>query len=372
MTVEEDIKIYRFYPLNLCSPLNVPKKSLFLKPIWHTVDLFNFHSYFIIKEILKEENPDVVHTHNLSGISAGASFSAIKNLNLPLVHTCHDYSILCPYSNLLCPLWKGSLCKRPKFPCKVYQRIKRNIFHTPDIVTAPSEFVLDMHTKNSFFENSKKIRLPLGIELNDSDFNVDSTFNVNNKKKNKKDNVNILYVGRLEKHKGIHVLINAFKQINNNNIKLHIIGGGPYEKDLKELAKSDNRITFYGKLPNEEVQKFYRESDISVVSSIWCDNSPVVIYEAFRQGTPVIGSNIGGIPELIKDDYNGFLFEAGNVEQLKEILEGIIENPERLKELSKNAFKSVKQYDMNTHIDRLLEIYKEAIKMNKKYRQNDQ
>ncbi|MBU0581254.1 MAG: glycosyltransferase [Candidatus Margulisbacteria bacterium] len=90
-----------------------------------------------------------------------------------------------------------------------------------------------------------------------------------------------------------------------------------------------------------------------------------MIYESFSRGIPVIGSNVGGIPELVKDNLNGFLFESGNVEQLIIILEKIINNPELLKELSKNALEYVKQYDMNKHIERLLEIYGEARKINR-------
>jgi len=354
-------KIYRFYPLNFYHTYNAPKLKIpdFLKLLWHIIDLWNPHSYFMVKKILEKENPDIVHTHNSSGLSAGAAFSAVKSLNLPLVHTAHDYAILCPYLTLLCPLWKEEPCKYPRFPCKIYRGMKRKILHSPDIVTAPSQFVLDMHAKSSFFEESTKIVLPLGIELKNIDFNFD-------KKKNNGE-INVLYVGQVGKHKGVQFLINAFKKINTDNIKLHIIGGGhPYEKYLRDLGKDDRRITFYGKIPNEEVQKFYRKADISVVPSIWYDNSPVVIYEAFKEGTSVIGSNIGGIPELIKDNYNGFLFEPGNTEQLKGILDNIIENPQQLKELSKNAFESVKQYDMNKHIKKLLEIYKEAIELNKR------
>lgn len=353
------IKIYRFYPLNIYHTYDAPKLKIpdFLKLPWHILDLWNPHSYFMIKKILDKEKPDVVHTHNLGGFSAGATFSAVKNLNLPLVHTCHDHSILCPYAVLICPFWKGELCKYPIFLCKIYLWFKRKIIHTPDIVTAPSQFVLDMHTKNGFFKDSKIAVLPSGIELKDIGFDNDSN--------ERKNNINILYVGHVGKHKGIQVLINAFRKINKDNIKLHIVGGGnPYEKGLKDLAKNDKRIKFYSKLPNEEVQKFYRWASILVVPSICYENSPMAIYEAFNQGTPVIGSNIGGIPELIKDNYNGFLFEAGNVEKLKEILENIIENPKQLKELSKNAFESVKQYDMCKHINKLLNIYKEAIGLN--------
>ncbi|ODS37367.1 hypothetical protein BEH94_07780 [Candidatus Altiarchaeales archaeon WOR_SM1_SCG] len=353
---EKNIAIYRFYPFNVYANINAYKKHIILKIIWHLIDLWNIHSYFTIKKILKKEKPDVVHTHNLGGLSAGATFRAIKNLNLPLVHTCHDHAILCPYAVLLCPFWKGESCKYPKFPCEIYRKIKRKIIHDPDIVTAPSQFVLNNHTVAGFFKGSKKIVIPLGIELD----------KFNNLSDNGKaaENFNILYVGGLSKIKGVHILIEVFKKIFQVNVKLHIVGGGDYASTLKGLAKNDNRIIFYGKLPNQEVQRFYKESDVVVVPSICYENSPTVIYESFRAGTPVISSNIGGIPELIKDNHNGFLFEAGNIIRLREILENIIENPEQLKDLSKNAFEAVKQYDMNKHIGQLIKIYKEAIELN--------
>jgi len=353
----DKVKIYGFSPLNIYSKLfDREVKYSVLKIIWHIVDMCNLHSYFMIKKILKKEKPDIVHTHNLGGLSAGATFSAIKSLNLPLVHTCHDHHILCPYAILFCPLWKKERCKYPKFPCKIYRGVKRKIIQDPYIVTAPSQFVLDNHTTAGFFKESKKVVLPLGIELDN--FNNFSDDN------NDSENLSILYVGGLSKIKGVHVLIEAFKKIPQRDAKLHIVGDGDYASTLKEMAKEDDIITFYGRLPNEEVQGSYRRADVVVIPSICYENSPTVIYESFRAGTPVIGSNIGGIPELIKENYNGFLFEAGNAEQLKEILENVIENPEQLKDLSKNAFESVKQYAMDKHIEQLIKIYNKAIELN--------
>jgi len=307
--IQNNIKIYRFYPLNIYYTYNAPNLKIpdFLKLPWHIIDLWNMHSHFIIKKILKKENPDVVHTHNLGGLSAGATFHAIKNLKLPLVHTCHDHSILCPYAILLCPFWKWKPCKYPKFPCKIYRGVKRKILHSPDILTAPSQFVLYNHIAAGFFKESKKIVLPLGIELGNFNFSKKSEY---------AKNFNLLYVGELSKLKGVHVLIESFKKMPQEDVKLHIIGNGNYASTLNELAKGDERITFYGKFPNEDVQKFYKMADIVVVPSICYDNSPTVIYESFRSGTPVIGSNIGGIPELIKENYNGFLFESENIKQL--------------------------------------------------------
>jgi glycosyltransferase involved in cell wall biosynthesis len=369
--IKDNIKIYRFYPLNIyhtyhASNIKIPD---FLRILWHIIDLWNIHSYFIIKKILKKEKPNVVHTHNLSSLSH-STFDAVKSLKFPLVHKIVDCAIICPYAVLLCPMRNWKICKYPIYPCKIYRKIKNKIVdNKPDIVTAPSQLTLDMHTKNGFFRYSKKICLPNGIEIdnqfyiNNSNFSFDIGGNLKNTK------INILYVGGLTKYKGVHILINAFKQIKNKNVKLHIVGGGNYQKNLKALAKKDGRITFYGKLSNEEVQGFYKIGNIVIVPSICYDNLPGVIQESFRVGTPVIGSRIGGLPESIKNGHNGFLFEPGNTKQLKEILENIIKNPGQLKELSKNARKSVEKYEISKHVEKLINIYKEAIKLNKqKYR----
>ena len=74
------------------------------------------------------------------------------------------------------------------------------------------------------------------------------------------------------------------------------------------MAKDDKRIIFHGFVDNKEIMKFYEMINFLVIPSICYDNSPLVIYESFSTGTPVIGSDIGGIPELIKENYNGFLF----------------------------------------------------------------
>ena len=137
------------------------------------------------------------------------------------------------------------------------------------------------------------------------------------------------------------------------------MGKGKDEDEFKKIAGSDQRIIFHGFVPDEELTQLYQKANVVVVPSIWYDNSPMVIYESLMNGTPIIGSRIGGIPELLEDGYNGFLFEAGNVNELKTILENLIESPSELKRLEKGAFESVKKYDMGEHIKKLEEIYDE-------------
>jgi glycosyltransferase involved in cell wall biosynthesis len=181
----------------------------------------------------------------------------------------------------------------------------------------------------------------------------------------KKTTFDILYVGGLTRHKGTHILINAFKAIRYQHARLCIIGTGINERELKSLAADDARIVFYGKCSNSGLNSFYNKADIVVVPSVWYEVRSNVIPEAFRAGVAVIGSRIGAIPEFIQDGYNGFLFEPGDDVQLRKILEYVIAFPEKLVVLGNNAKDYVQTFEMSRYIERLTGIYNLAIHINK-------
>lgn len=341
------VKVHRIYPMNIYPMYSSPKQPMIIKPIYYIVDLWNPYSYIVVKSILKKERPDVVHTNNFRGLSLSI-FSAVKSLKIPLIFTAHDYSLICIMGTLLNT--SGRICTNPSRLCKVYVKIQKNIVNNkPDLVTAPSQFVIDTIKAKGLFENVKTLKLPLGIELKDN--TTEKDYNT----------IDILYVGGLSRHKGVHLLINAFKELKQKNILLHILGKGKDEDEFKRIAGSDQRILFHGFVPDEELMQLYQKANITAVPSIWYDNSPMVIYESFMAGTPVIGSEIGGIPELIEDGKNGFLFEAGNADELKAILENLIRKPDDLKSLEEGALESAKKYNMEEHIKKLEEIYKDCL-----------
>jgi glycosyltransferase involved in cell wall biosynthesis len=119
------------------------------------------------------------------------------------------------------------------------------------------------------------------------------------------DEIDILYVGQLSIHKGVQVLIKAFTGLKQGNVRLHIVGKGPDSDEMKQLAKNDPRIKFYGFISDEDLSELRRKANISVVPSIWYDMAQGVISESFSWGIPVVASDIGGIPEFIQDGYNG-------------------------------------------------------------------
>jgi glycosyltransferase involved in cell wall biosynthesis len=340
-----NVKVYRINPLNFFSfydDFKERNRPTVLKFLWHLVDLWNIDSYLEIKKILKNEAPDIVHVHNYKGISMSI-FNATKSLNIPLIFTAHDHSFMCIRASLL--NGSGEMCHKPNLGCKSYVQIQKMLTAKPDMITAPSNFLLKNFKKSGLFNGVEMIKIANPIIV--SDLIHEKNY----------ENIDILYVGELYRHKGVETLINAFKMLEHENINLHLLGNIK-DENLVELIKSDERIIFHGFLINEELNDMYQKANITVVPSICFDNSPMVIYESLVNGTPVIGSRIGGIPELIEENYNGFLFEAGNVNELKGKLEKLIDNPSKLKKLEKNAFESVKKYSMDKYVDKLEKMYK--------------
>lgn len=340
------VSIHRINPMNIYPMYTSPEQPMIIKPVYYILDIWNPYSYKIIKNILKKEQPDIVHINNFRGISLSA-FSAAKSLKLPVVFTAHDYSLICLRGTLLNT--SGMICTNPIRLCNAYAAIQRFIIsnNMPDLVIAPSQFMIDKLKEADLFGSVRTMKHPLGIELEYYGAKKDY------------DIIDILYVGGLRKHKGVQVLINAFKNIQSKHIMLHICGKGENEDEFKIIAGSDKRIIFHGFVPDNELIDLYIKANILVVPSIWYDNSPTVIYESLMAGTPVIGSRIGGIAELIEDGHNGYLFESGNADELEKILENLVKDIPQLKRLEEGAIESVKKYSMEHHIMKLERVYDE-------------
>jgi len=343
--IRDNVKIYRFYPLNFYFTYSSDKVPFWIKPFWHLLNIWNPHPYFVIKGILEKEMPDVVHVHTIGGFSLSV-FSAVKSLGYPLVRTLHGYDLLSPWSALM---RRGRIIRRFNLLERQFIRVTRYFSRSIDLALFPSQFIMDMYAEHKFFPNSRCLKLIVGTELDGSE-TVGKDYQT----------IDILYTGWLNESKGAHVLIEGFKKLSGDNVRLHIVGRGYYEKELRLIAGSDSRIFFHGFMPREQLDELYRKSNVAVVPSLFYENAPSVILDSFKAGMPVIASRIGGIPETIEDGYNGRLFEPGNSEELKEILESLISNPAELKRLGDGAWQSLKKYDFNEHVQKLVALYQEA------------
>jgi len=141
------------------------------------------------------------------------------------------------------------------------------------------------------------------------------------------------YIGSLVDSKGVFVLLKAFEGINNAVLNLF---GTAIETTVQKINHMSENIIFHGPFNHSEINNIFKNIDVLIVPSICMENSPLVIREAFATKTPVIASDIGGLSEMIRHGENGCLFKAGNSEDLRNIIQNIIEQPEIVNQLSKN------------------------------------
>ncbi|MFH0856532.1 MAG: glycosyltransferase family 4 protein [bacterium] len=338
-----------FYPWNLFWFGDIDKKPVWLRLPWHVIDVFSFYSYFKIRRILKEEKPDAVMTHNLKGIGYTAPL-AIRRSGIKHIHTLHDVQLVEPSGLIFSPSAEARLIA-PLLRAGqiIYTWFNKKLFGSPCIVISPSQWLLDFYVEKGFFKNSKKIVMKNPIQRFPPLKQEDKEAGGNNKN----FSLNLLYIGQIEAHKGILFLINAVKKIGN--VHLDIVGTGTKLEEMQELAKGSDNIKIHGYIENNLVNKFFAQSDFLIVPSLCYENAPTVIYESFANGAPVIASDIGGIPELVKEDYVGYIFEAGNALDLIRAINKCISEKERWKILKHNALNSVIGQGVKDYVEKLTE-----------------
>ncbi len=170
------------------------------------------------------------------------------------------------------------------------------------------------------------------------------------------------YIGQLYWHKGVDLLMEAFNKLNDPELKLMIYGDKNQDINYTEklnLLKGDNpNIQLLGTFPRERLGEFLHNIDVLVIPSLWYENAPLVLLNALATRTPVIASDVDGMNEFIKHDFNGMLFDPGDMQDLYRKLKECIDYPEDLIRISHNANyeKSIKD-----NVEELLQIYKECI-----------
>ncbi len=346
----DGILVYRFYPLNIYWGYLAQRKPLLLKPFWHTIELWNPHVYVLFRQILNKELPEVVHINNMGGLS-NAVFWASRGGRRRIVYTLHDYLSVCPKSVLLRN--NMGICDTPHFLCSFYQAIKRwNLRKTVDVYTAPSQFVLDMHQKYNLLARDRCSVVPHGVEVTATDINDLKRLR---EERQRTSSINILYVGRVDRHKGLSVLIDAFKKANREDLHLHIAGSGDYLDEARHELEYCRRVTFHGWVSGPDKTEVFSKSDVCVLPSVCYEAAGLVILEAFKYGLPVIGSRVGGIPEMINESETGFLFEPGDESGLASIFQDI--SKERLGAMASTCQEAAMSYSMENHIEKLMSIY---------------
>ena len=282
---------------------------------------------------------DVVHMHDLMHYTTDSMTSFSKILNIPTVLTIHGFK---------------ADTKILGFLVKLYNHTVGNLnFHLANRIILPSRSLCKTIPQLKNFKEKLCI-IPNGVDLKISR-PIDSKYPIN-----------LLAVGRLVPRKGFQYLIEAMPNIllHHPDTTLNIVGpDGGFGKTLLKTIVDLNlsgQVRVWGKVSESKLEELYRSSSICINPSTW-DNVPLTILEALSWGKPVVASDTGGIPEMIKSNYNGMLVQSKDTNAISEAVITILNNPNTYRNMASNALESAKTYSWENIAKCTEKVYEEIL-----------
>lgn len=287
--------------------------------------VFNVRTYREVKKLIKEKNIDVVHVHNTLNLVSPAVYYAARACRVPVVQTIHNFRLLCPngvfYRN-------GHVCEdctERGLMCAV----KHSCYRGSRLQTLACVISTAIHRATRIYGKLNYICLTefnreklLGLSQINPDrvfvkanfVDNDGTCTPSDQRKNQ-----MVFAGRIDKLKGVDVLLRAWKRMGSDAPKLIFCGTGPMDEWCREYAEENGlNIDIRGFLPNAEVLKIVSESRAVILPTQWYEGFPMSIAEAFSVGTPVLCSDIGNAGSLITEGVTGHKFRPDSEEELAE------------------------------------------------------
>jgi len=347
----EGLKFYRSAPVSgLMSKLPVLNQMSYIAPMVKR-----------ILEVIEIEKPDIIHAHSpaLNGLAA---LKAGRKSGLPVVYEIRAF-------------WEDAAvdhgtCKEDDLRYRLTRKLETHVVKHADAVTTICEG-LKNDLINRGFPKAKFAVIPNAV-------NVEQFAIIEQKDKTLEqelgfENCQVLgFLGSFYGYEGIDLTVAAMPSIlaKNPNVRLLLVGGGPQEQNLKQqviLLGLEGKVIFTGRVPHSDIGKYYSLVDLLVYprKPMRLTNlvTPLKPLEAMAQGKPVIASDVGGHKELIKDNETGFLFTAGDVEQLSQRITALLKDEEKLQSvvtLGRDYVENVRNWQNS--VSNYIPLYKSLIK----------
>jgi glycosyltransferase involved in cell wall biosynthesis len=309
---------------------------------------------------------DVAHVHNVYHHISPSVLPVLSKRGVPVVLTAHDLKLLCPAYTMLrdgspceecagsstihalrhrCIKGSGALSGLIAMESGIHRMTGVYRKHI-DKVVAPSQFYRDKFVEYGWPEEQVAY-VPNFLVAEDFEprFEAGDYF---------------VFVGRLSYEKGVDTLVRAAAAAG---VPLKVVGDGPLRQSLEDLyGGEDASIRFEGFQSGDDLWELIRGSRALVIPSEWYENAPISVLEAYAAGKPVIGAEIGGIPELIEVGETGWLFESGSVEALADVLGDVMAMPgDKVQAIGRAARERVEtRHSPASYVDNLLAVYEEV------------
>ncbi len=329
--------------------------------------IYSFDARKQAQRLLQDHAVDVAHFHIFQHQISPSVFGPLKKKGIPIVLTLHDLKPICPnykyyvngaiceacngrkfYNCLRNKCTKGSTLGSLVNTVEMYFHYAMGYYQGVDRYVAVSRFYRQKMIEAGFPE-AQIAYLPNSIDT--ADFDAEQP-----------EQSYVLYFGRLSEEKGVSTLLKAAGE--NPDIRHLVVGTGPMEEQLKAEAGqlALENVEFLGFRQGAELAKLLAEATCVVVPSEWYENCPMTVLEAFASGRPVLGANIGGIPELIEEGQDGWTFTAGDPQDLAGKVRRLWADRCGAREMGMLGRKKVEQnFSAEQHYDDLMAIYRSVM-----------
>lgn len=325
----------------------------------------------LFKTVIDRFQPDVIHFHNIIGLSMGIVEIAYRR-NIKTVLTLHDHWGFC---------FKNTLLKGYDFVCQDFSKCEeclpeltdnqqrrlhirlRNDYialqlSKVDQLVSPSSYLASAYIKAGF-SSDKLTVLSNGV-------NVQRFAQIT--KKLSQAVMRFTFIGYLGVHKGVHVLMAAIKLLLQggylgNLCTINIVGTGDMMEELKKFVTENQLnsvVKLWGKVKHSEIETVYQSTDVLINPSIWPENEPVTILEAMATGIPILASALGGNLNLVVEGVNGCLFESGNAQMLAEKMVEMALDRDRVEFMGQNAYYCMAKNTLESYVQKISQVYQQT------------
>lgn len=289
-------------------------RGIWSKLLIPMITVFNWRTYFEVKKIIITNKIDIVHCHNTFPLISPSVYYAANSCCVPVIQTIHNFRLLCPNGILY---RDGEICE----DCirkTMFESIKHKCYRGSMIQTVVIVGMLQIHRFIGTFTkkvdryivltefNKEKFKSLIPISKMTTKPNFSLTECEMNSKEKKKGY--FIFVGRLEKAKGISFVLDVWKRMLVNE-KLVIIGDGPLADDVEQICRKCGHIDYLGPQSHEKTVEYIKNSNALVFASEMYEGFPMVILEAMSQGTAIIAPNVGNASRIVNDMLTGLHFK---------------------------------------------------------------
>jgi glycosyltransferase involved in cell wall biosynthesis len=356
----EEFPCYLVSPVDLRGEMTRPQKLRAAGRI-----LSSLEARRVMKDLIGAERPDIIHFHNIYHQLSPSVISAAAECGIPCVMTLHDYKLTCPiythrrrdqiceqcrgrrFANCLrfrCT--EGSVARSLLNTVEMYLHHNlMNLYGQLDMCIAPSQFLREKTGELGF---SGRVEHLMNFVHPD---NWPPRYDW--------DRSRLAYFGRLSCEKGLLTLLRAMRGID---AELLVIGTGPLKEELQQsaAARGMKNVRFTGYKTGEELTELVSGSMFTVLPSEWYENNPRCVIESFALGTPVVGADIGGIPELVGRE-RGLCFRPGDVGDLRRCLKIMLGRPGEVRAMGRKARQFAQtRLNPDVYYEGLMRIYRTA------------